>query len=85
MAVDDRTLTDRGLAAPKEPHGRVMVIACGQMALFWTTRVAGLLLGVHEPEGPVLLSESSPLHEIAAASVSAAAVPQRRVLRFRIS
>jgi len=32
MAVDDRTLTDRGLAAPKEPHGRVMVIACGALA-----------------------------------------------------
>ena len=64
---------------------RAMVIDCGQIALFWITSVAGLVLGVHEPDGPVLLFESSPPHEIAAASVSAAAVPPTRVLRFRIS
>ena len=32
MPVDDRTLTDQGLAAPAEAAGRVMVIACGALA-----------------------------------------------------
>jgi hypothetical protein len=32
MPVDDRILADRGLAAPAEAEGRVMVIACGALA-----------------------------------------------------
>ncbi len=32
MPIDDRTLADRGLDAPAEATGRVMVIACGALA-----------------------------------------------------
>jgi len=32
MHLDDPTLTDRGLSAPAEAAGRVMVIACGALA-----------------------------------------------------
>jgi hypothetical protein len=32
MQIDDRTLADRGLDAPAEATGRVMVIACGALA-----------------------------------------------------
>lgn len=32
MAVSDRMLTETGLAAPAEPSGRVLVVACGALA-----------------------------------------------------
>jgi hypothetical protein len=32
MDVDDRTLTEQGLAAPDRPGGRALVIACGALA-----------------------------------------------------